>query len=74
MRAWTPNPAAIEEARVLANLTYEQLARKAHVDRGTLSNFLKGRRQPSLGTVHAVCVALGMHPREGFIFHQDEAA
>ena len=58
----------VERARIIANLTYEQLASAAHVDRATLSDMLTGRRNPTLGSVHAVIRALGLDPAAVLVF------
>ena len=71
--SWTLNCAPLERARILAGYSYQELARRARVDRATLSDFLNGRRQPTLGTVHRVLKCLDIDPREVFIF-QDRAA
>lgn len=61
-RRWTLDRTAVERARVLANLTYEQLAAAAHVDRATLRDMLGQRRRSTLGSVHAVIRALNLDP------------
>lgn len=61
-RRWSLDHAAVERARILANLTYEQLAAAAHVDRATLRDMLGQRRRSTLGSVHAVIRALNLDP------------
>lgn len=65
---WALDCHQIERARVIANLTYEQLADVAHVDRATLSDMLNGRRRPTLGSVHAVIRALELDPAAVLLF------
>lgn len=69
---------AIERARIFAGLTYQQLAEKARIDRATLADFLKGRRSPTLGTIHRVIRCLELSPADVFRFpanpSQDRAA
>lgn len=59
---WTLDCRQVERARIVANLTYQQLASAAHVDRATLSDMLNGRRNSTLGSVHAVIRALELDP------------
>jgi DNA-binding transcriptional regulator YiaG len=66
--AWRVDPRPIEQARVLANLSYRALADAAHVDRATLSDMLHGRRRPTMGSVHAVITVLGLDPAMVFVF------
>jgi DNA-binding phage protein len=49
-------------------MTYQQLAVAAHVDRATLSDMLNHRRNPTLGSVHAVIHALGLEPAAVLVF------
>jgi transcriptional regulator with XRE-family HTH domain len=65
---WAVDRLAIERARVLAGLSYQELARTAKIDRATLSDFLNGRRQPTLGTVHRVLRCLEVDPKDVFVF------
>lgn len=65
---WTLDGRQVERARIIANLTYQQLAAAAHVDRATLSDMLNGRRSPTLGSVHAVIRALGLDPASVLVF------
>ena len=65
---WTVDGRQLECARIIANLTYQQLAAAAHVDRATLSDMLNGRRSPTLGSVHAVIRALNLDPAAVLVF------
>lgn len=49
-------------------MTYQQLAAAAHIDRATLSDMLSGRRNPTLGSVHAVIRALEVDPAAVLVF------
>jgi DNA-binding Xre family transcriptional regulator len=42
-------------------MSQQKLARAARVDPGTLSDLLGCRRRPNLGTLSALCQALGMN-------------
>ena len=65
---WTVDRRQIERARIIANMTYQQLAAAARIDRATLSDMLSGRRNPTLGSVHAVIRALGLDPAAILVF------
>jgi DNA-binding XRE family transcriptional regulator len=65
---WTLDRRQIERARIIANMTYQQLAAAAHIDRATLSDMLGGRRDPTLGSVHAVIRTLGLDPAAVLVF------
>jgi|HubBroStandDraft_6_1064221.scaffolds.fasta_scaffold00015_108 DNA-binding XRE family transcriptional regulator len=65
---WTLDIRQVERARIIANMTYQQLAAAAHVDRATLSDMLNNRRNPTLGSVHAVIHALGLDPAAVLVF------
>jgi DNA-binding phage protein len=65
---WTLDIRQVERARIIANMTYQQLAAAAHVDRATLSDMLNNRRNPTLGSVHAVIRALGLEPASVLVF------
>jgi transcriptional regulator with XRE-family HTH domain len=65
---WALDSDAIERARILAGLSYQELARAARIDRATLSDFIHGRRKPKLGTVHRVLRCLELDPKDVFIF------
>ena len=70
---WRLDTRAIERARILAGLSYQQLALRARVDRATLSDFLNGRRHPTLGTVHSVLKCLDLDPSQVFQFDDQPA-
>ena len=65
---WALDIRQVERARITANMTYQQLAAAAHVDRATLSDMLNNRRNPTLGSVHAVIHALGLEPAAVLVF------
>ncbi|MBJ7598533.1 MAG: helix-turn-helix transcriptional regulator [Candidatus Dormibacteraeota bacterium] len=44
------------------------MAEHAHIDPGTLSDLLAVRRRPTLGTVMAVCEALGLQLCDAILF------
>jgi len=52
--------AAVERQRIVLGWSRATLAEIAHVDPKTLRDLLGMRRRPNLGTVQAVCVALGL--------------
>ena len=52
------NVAAIDRARILRGWTRRELSRQAHVDEGTLCDLVAGRREPTFGTLRAICLAL----------------
>ncbi len=66
--AWSVDVEAIERARTLHGWSRRELARRAHVDPGTLSDLLGRRRRPTLGTVQAICTALGLTLVEVIVF------
>ena len=55
---WTVDIAGIDRARVIRGWTRRDLGRAAHVDEGTLCDLFAGRRQPTFGTLRAICQAL----------------
>jgi hypothetical protein len=57
---WSVDVLAIERQRILRGWTRRQLARQAHVNPDTLTDLFAGRRQPTFGTVQAVCASLGL--------------
>jgi DNA-binding Xre family transcriptional regulator len=59
--AWTVKAERLDQERILQGLSQERLARVAHVDPGTLSDTLCKKRRPTLGTLSALCRALGLH-------------
>jgi len=71
---WWLNVRTIERARILRGWTKADLARAAHLDPGTLSDMTLGRRQPTLETVQAVCVALGLVLSDVIVFGDAAAA
>jgi len=71
---WTVRTTALEQARILAGLSYQQLALRARVDRATLSDFLNGRRHPTLGTVHRILKCLDLDPKDIFSFQEPESS
>ncbi len=52
--------AAIDRARVLQGWTRRDLARRSHVDEGTLCELCASRRRPTFGTLRAICQALAL--------------
>lgn len=44
------------------------MARQAHVDPGTLSDMVNGRRKSTFGSVQAVCTVLGLGLRDVIVF------
>jgi transcriptional regulator with XRE-family HTH domain len=59
--AWQADVNRIDRERILRGLSQQKLARVACVDPGTLSDLLGCRRRPNLGTLSALCQALGMN-------------
>ena len=57
---WSVDKEAIDRARILRGWTRRELGRQAHVDEGTLCDLFARRRQPTFGTLTAVCLALGL--------------
>jgi DNA-binding Xre family transcriptional regulator len=70
-RADTPIAGRIDRARVLNAWTRKHLASVAHVDPKTLADMCAGRRQPTFGTVQAVCTALGLAVADVIRFEED---
>jgi DNA-binding Xre family transcriptional regulator len=66
--AWSVDVALIERSRTLRGWTRRELARRARVDPGTLSDLLTHRRRPTFGTVQAICAALGLTLAEVIVF------
>jgi len=58
---WQPDVHRIDRERILRGLSQQRLANAARVDPGTLSDLLGCRRRPNLGTLSALCQALGMN-------------
>jgi DNA-binding XRE family transcriptional regulator len=71
--SWSVDVKRIERARIVSGLTRGQLGAAAHVARKTLNDMCNGRRRPQLGTVQAVCVALGLNMRDVVVFESDKA-
>jgi transcriptional regulator with XRE-family HTH domain len=69
---WSVNVDRMERARVLRAWTRKQLAGAARVDPKTLTDICSGRRRPNLGTIQAICTALGLSLSEAIVF-EDEA-
>ena len=59
--AWRADVNRIDRERILRGLSQQKLAQVARVDPGTLSDLLGCRRRPNLGTLSALCQALGMN-------------
>jgi transcriptional regulator with XRE-family HTH domain len=55
---WSVDTAVIDRARILRGWTRRDLARRAHVDEGTLCDLFAGRRRPTFGTLGAICQTL----------------
>ena len=70
--SWAVDTRRIEQSRILAGLSYQELAKAARIDRATLSDFLNSRRQPTLGTVHRVLRCLEVEPKDVFIFADED--
>jgi DNA-binding XRE family transcriptional regulator len=65
---WTVDAALLDRERVLHGLSQRQLAKRARVDPATLSDVLCQKRRPNLGTVTALCGALGLELRDVITF------
>lgn len=65
---WRLDLVRLDRSRVLRGWTRAELARQAHVDPGTLSDMVRGRRKPTFGTVQAVCTVLGLGLRDVIVF------
>lgn len=61
----------LDRRRVLRGWTRGELARRAHVDPKTLSTMFRGRTRPVLGTVLALCAAVGVGLDEVIIFEAE---
>jgi DNA-binding XRE family transcriptional regulator len=68
---WAVDVDRIERARVLNAWTRKHLASVAHVDPKTLADMCSGRRRPTLGTVQAICSALGLVVADVITFLDD---
>jgi transcriptional regulator with XRE-family HTH domain len=58
--AWRVDLRRIDRERILRGWTRSELARRAKVDPGTVSDLFMARRRPLLGTVQALVVPLGL--------------
>jgi transcriptional regulator with XRE-family HTH domain len=70
-RSWSVDVEQIERARILKGWTRRQLGDASKVDRKTLNNMCNGRRRPQLGTLQAVCRALGLGLADVIAFDPD---
>jgi transcriptional regulator with XRE-family HTH domain len=70
-RAWSMDVGVVERERILRGWTQRELARQAHVDPGTLSDLLAGRRCPTFGTVQAICTSLSLTLGQVITFQSD---
>jgi transcriptional regulator with XRE-family HTH domain len=70
---WHVDHVAIDCARGLRGWTRGELARRAGVDAGTVSDMFRRRRRPVLGTVQAISTALRLG-LENVIVFENEAA
>ncbi len=66
--AWVVNAQVIERERIRRGWTRPQLARAAHVDPRTVRSLVVGRRHSSLGSVQALCTALGLPLTDVIVF------
>jgi len=72
-RSWTVDVQRIERARILNGWTRRQLGSASQVDPKTLNDMCNGRRRPQLGTLQAVCGALGLRLADVVTFEADDA-
>ena len=70
---WSVNVEPIDRERLLRGWTQRELARRACIDQGTLSDLLARRRRPTLGTVQAICTALTLALAQVIAFDVKEA-
>lgn len=70
---WWLDLALLDRERVLRGWTRSELARRAHVDAGTLSDMFRGKRRPTLGTIQAVAVAVGLTLDRVLVFERSES-
>lgn len=66
--AWVVNAQVIERERIRRGWTRPQLARAAHVDSRTVRSLVVGRHHSSLGSVQALCTALGLPLTDVIVF------
>ena len=65
---WRLDVVGLDRERVLRGWTRAELARLAHVDPGTLSDMVNGRRKSTFGSIQAVCTVLGLGLRDVIVF------
>jgi transcriptional regulator with XRE-family HTH domain len=70
MPEWSVDVAAIDRARILRAWTRRDLARRAHVDEGTLCDLFASRRRPTFGTLRAICRALEISLETAIAFRE----
>lgn len=58
----------LDRERVLRGWSRAESARRAHVDPGTLSDMVNGRRKSIFGSVQAICTVLGLGLRDVIVF------
>jgi DNA-binding Xre family transcriptional regulator len=73
-RGWSLRVEVLERERILRGWIQRELARKVHLDPGTLSDLLARRRRPTFGTVQAVCTSLNLTLAEVIAFEADLAS
>lgn len=73
-QTWSLNVEILDRARILRGWTQRELARRAHVDQGTLSDLLSRRRHPTFGTVQAICTSLSLTLADVITFETDIAS
>lgn len=66
--AWAVDVQTVERERLRRGWTRTELARVAHVDPRTVCSLVVSRRRPSLGTVQALCIALGLPLSDVILF------
>jgi transcriptional regulator with XRE-family HTH domain len=66
--AWSVDTSVLDKARVLHGWTPPQLARAAHMDPRTVRRLLARRQRPTIGTVQALCDALGLRLVDVMVF------
>jgi DNA-binding Xre family transcriptional regulator len=71
---WHVDLVRLDRERVVLGWTRSELARRAQVDPKTMSTMFRGRRRPVLGTVQAICVALGLELADVIAFGSDAHA
>jgi transcriptional regulator with XRE-family HTH domain len=71
---WAVDPDVIERARIVRGWTRGRLAVVAHVDPGTVSDLIAGRRRPTFGTITALCTVLGLELKDVISFVASDRA